>query len=189
MNIRIFGYDNAKLYNMNRTLGAITLGSHAVQNLTPKTAYKIGKHMSGGTAGMTAAESITLGVGTGLMELGLRVQRDAQKMTPVFSGNLKGGAFTAPSGTLANPTVTVTFPAEYALYVHEDMEVYHSNGEARFLAKAVAKNYGDSQRVFVKNVGNYVAKGVRGTAYGQAFGSYSGTAGAEAGATGMISGI
>ena len=38
---------------------------------------------------------------------------------------------------LIRPTVFVGLSAAYALYVHEDMEVTHQNGEAKFLLNAM----------------------------------------------------
>lgn len=58
----------------------------------------------------------------GLKEAGLMIQREAQKIVPVESGKLRSSAYTrkAMDGRLA---VEVGFSAEYALWVHENMDV------------------------------------------------------------------
>jgi len=57
----------------------------------------------------------------GLLAGGLTIQGEAQKKVPVEYGNLRGSAYTrkAQDGSLA---VEVGFTAEYAWYVHENME-------------------------------------------------------------------
>lgn len=80
---------------------------------------------------------------------GLLVQREAQLGTPVEYGNLQGSAYTQriPLG------VEVGFTAEYALFVHENMEqklkgeprpsglgTYWNPGGPKFLENAVNEN-------------------------------------------------
>lgn len=84
----------------------------------------------------------------GLKEAGLMIQREAQKMTPVETGKLRSSAYTrkAMGGGIA---VEVGFSAEYALWVHENMDVnggyprrsgigviWGPKGEPMFLEKA-----------------------------------------------------
>lgn len=95
----------------------------------------------------------------GLMKGGLRIQRDAQKLAPVLTSNLKGSAYTRragelvkldvapdpdaapdPTGSVPNKTVEVGFTAAYAAPVHEDLEATHTNGEAKFLEKSLSRN-------------------------------------------------
>lgn len=65
----------------------------------------------------------------GLLAGGLIVQREAQKNVPVEYGNLRGSAYTrrAMDNSLA---VEIGFSANYALFVHEQLEVKHA-GEPR----------------------------------------------------------
>jgi hypothetical protein len=86
----------------------------------------------------------------GLMAGGLIVQAGAQKRVPVEYGNLRGSAYTRRAQN--NPmAVEVGFGAEYALFVHENMEMkwqgkprrsklgvyWGPAGESQFLLKAV----------------------------------------------------
>src|SRR5690554_511816 len=73
----------------------------------------------------------------GLLAAGLLVQRGAQKKVPVLTGNLKGSAYTRKAGTPKQPAVEIGFTAAYAVYVHEDLEAHHENGEAKFLEKSL----------------------------------------------------
>ena len=87
---------------------------------------------------LTKQEKDTLGdIDRGLLIGGLLVQRGAQGLTPVLTGNLRSGAFTE---SVAPLHVVVGFQADYAIFVHENMEAAHSVGQAKFLEKSVVKN-------------------------------------------------
>lgn len=95
--------------------------------------------------GLTEAEkNFIAGAVRGLKRAGLLVQGDAQKLTPVDEGNLRGSAYTELVGTL---TVQVGYTAEYAPHVHEDLQARHTVGEAKFLEKSVQQNAGDVLKI------------------------------------------
>jgi len=75
----------------------------------------------------------------GLLAAGLLVQRGAQKKVPVLTGNLKGSAYTRKVSA-HEPAVEVGFTAAYAIYVHENLEAHHDNGEAKFLERSLNEN-------------------------------------------------
>lgn len=79
----------------------------------------------------------------GLFIAGLKVQRDAQKLVPVDTGNLKGSAYTTKGDT----TVTIGFTANYAIFVHENMEAHHKVGQAKFLEVALRNNQDEILRI------------------------------------------
>lgn len=98
----------------------------------------------------------------GLLAAGLIVQAEAQKRTPREYGNLAASADTQPVGN--GLTVKIIFSAEYALYVHENMErklagqprpsglgVYWNPGEPRYLANALTFKQPD----VVKTIADY----------------------------------
>ena len=67
---------------------------------------------------------------------GLLLQRESQKIVPVDTSNLKGGAFTRNIGGSGFKTdIVVGYVAGYSVYVHENMEAHHVVGEAKFLEK------------------------------------------------------
>lgn len=74
----------------------------------------------------------------GLLAGGLIIQAEAQRRTPVDTGNLKGSAYTrkAPDDGKA---VEVGFGAAYAIYVHEDLQAFHDDGEAKYLENAAVE--------------------------------------------------
>lgn len=89
----------------------------------------------------------------GLMAGGLIVQAGAQKKVPVEYGNLRGSAYTRKAQS--NPrAVEVGFGAEYAIYVHENLEMawkgrprrskvgvyWGPSGESQFLLKSIREN-------------------------------------------------
>ena len=72
----------------------------------------------------------------GLFDAGLQVQRVSQSRTPVDTSNLKGSAYTRKAGG----GVEVGYTANYAIFVHENMEARHTNGQAKFLESALRDN-------------------------------------------------
>jgi len=68
---------------------------------------------------------------------GAYLQRESMKICPVDKNNLKPGAFTRNIGGGGFKTdVIVGYVAEYAVYVHENMEARHKAGtESKFLEK------------------------------------------------------
>lgn len=75
----------------------------------------------------------------GMLAAGNQILHDAQVKTPVLTGNLKSDV----SVTVEShepPAVSVNFKASYALFVHENTEIHHRNGQAKFLESAVEDN-------------------------------------------------
>lgn len=88
----------------------------------------------------------------GLYKAGLFIQRKAQKLTPVDTGNLKGSAFTKIRYKRGKPKVIVGFSASYALRVHEDLNMRHTNGRAKFLEVAIRNNRARAMKMVKKEV-------------------------------------
>lgn len=91
----------------------------------------------------------------GLTEAGLLVRRESMIGTPVESSNLKNahygpivrteadGSLSAEIGTGTRESLGgagVNNSADYAVYVHENLEAHHKTGRARFLALALVEN-------------------------------------------------
>ena len=87
--------------------------------------------------------------------IGLKVKGDAVRLAPNDLGNLRGSAYSRIENNLGVVSALVGFSAEYALYVHEDLEMKTKgqgvkrpknrgtrwdNGESKFLEKAVIRN-------------------------------------------------
>ena len=75
----------------------------------------------------------------GMWEAALEVQALAQSLTPVKTGNLKGSAYVTVFKTAFGWIAEIGFYAAYAIWVHERVELTHTNGEAGFLRKAVER--------------------------------------------------
>lgn len=63
---------------------------------------------------------------------------DAKELTPVDLGTLRSTGHVKPL-KLSRNKITVSFgfggpSAEYALFVHEDLNAFHDNGQAKFLS-------------------------------------------------------
>ena len=82
------------------------------------------------------SQAITaIGVARGLKQGGLFLQRESQKIVPVDTTNLKGGAFTRNiGGNGFDANVIIGYVADYAVYVHENLQARHQPGkQAKYL--------------------------------------------------------
>ena len=68
---------------------------------------------------------VAAGFERGLKRAGLFLQRESQLLVPVDTGNLKGSAFTRSFYKGTATEVYVGYTAEYAVYVHENLEAAH----------------------------------------------------------------
>lgn len=111
----------------------------------------------------------------GLIEIGLKIQRDAQERVPVWLGKLKASAYTRKA--IDHPSaVEVGFTAAYAAAVHENVEMklagkprpnrkghpkgtvyWGPKGEAKFLEKAVRR----AEQGLARGLANSVKKRVK----------------------------
>ncbi len=67
---------------------------------------------------------LAAGNATGLKMAGLHLQRTSQRLVPVDYGFLKASAYTRHTGEGWNTVVTIGYTAAYALYVHENREIW-----------------------------------------------------------------
>ncbi len=104
----------------------------------------------------------------GVWEAGLMLQRQAQKLSPVVTGNLKASAYTEAWRHQMGPAVEVGFTAVYAAVVHENPRTgtlgylnpkppgkqrYSYVGAWHFLGDAVALRANDIVRIIVRRAG------------------------------------
>jgi hypothetical protein len=69
---------------------------------------------------------------------GTRVMRDSVKRTPSQTGELKASAYvTIPQASSQHPSVEIGYGSHHAVPVHEETEVAHDDGEAKFLQRAL----------------------------------------------------
>ena len=81
------------------------------------------------------------GIHNGIIAAGLYVQRMSQKIVPVDFGNLKNSSFTRHVGKGAWTRMYVGYTADYALYVHENLEARHKKGQtAKFLERPLREH-------------------------------------------------
>lgn len=73
----------------------------------------------------------------GLLVAGAIVKAESMRLTPVLTGNLKSSHFIEHNQNPDKPEVAVGTTASYGIYVHENLEAYHHNGQAKFLATAI----------------------------------------------------
>lgn len=65
------------------------------------------------------------GVARGLKKAGVHLLGKSIDIVPIDTGNLRAGAFVRSDGAGAKIVVLVGYVADYAVYVHEDMNAAH----------------------------------------------------------------
>lgn len=72
--------------------------------------------------------------GRSLLRIARSIIREAQKLVPYQSGFLHDSGYAVQIPTAAGGTrISLGFTAPYALWIHENMDLYHPNGQAKFL--------------------------------------------------------
>lgn len=71
----------------------------------------------------------------------VQILGDAQEMAPVATGFLKSSGTTEPAVMAADGGISkrIGFNAIYAVYVHEDLEAHHDDGQAKFLEESMRR--------------------------------------------------
>lgn len=85
-----------------------------------------------------AIKKLPQSVRAALYQEGLLVQKDSMRRTPVDTGVLRSTHNTelVEDGDIATKVTVGGSAAPYAHKVHEDLEAFHTVGEAKFLANA-----------------------------------------------------
>ena len=68
------------------------------------------------------------------------IKKESIRRTPVDTGHLKGSFYSRRLAYKGGPALEVGNTAEYALYVHENLENKHITGESKFLEKTIVEN-------------------------------------------------
>ena len=94
----------------------------------------------------TATKDIGLDIGRRLKTAGLFVQRESQKIVPVDLGNLHNTARTdniGGKGFKADVVVHYGTGADYAVYVHENLDARHKPGKRAKYLEAIFREKKD----------------------------------------------
>ena len=101
-------------------------------------------------------KDLYLGAYYALSEIGTLVKSESQARTPVDTGFLKASQFKqALRGTIrSGPSVRIGSPPEahYAPYVHENLEIPHRVGQAKFLEAAINDNMTRIKGIFESHI-------------------------------------
>lgn len=91
----------------------------------------------------------TLGIKKALMF----IEKEAAKRTPVDTGNLRNSFYKKTLKLInGNPAGEIGNTAEYAVYVHENLESHHRVGEAKFLESAIIENKNKILSIISENI-------------------------------------
>jgi hypothetical protein len=86
---------------------------------------------------------------------------ESKRNTPVDKGLLRAsGEVRYPAPTSTRTFASLDYTEDYAVYVHEDLTVYHPVGHAKFLEKAVNKGMRRLERDIAKAYAA-IGKGLR----------------------------
>ena len=91
-----------------------------------------------------ATAKYTKRIRRGLVLGGLHLQGKSQEIVPVQLGPLHDRAFTRDIGTAKHPDIIVGYTADYAVFVHEDLEKRHGLAFNVFYAEQIASAVGTS---------------------------------------------
>lgn len=91
-----------------------------------------------------AADKMNTGAMQGTVAGAEQVLRDSNAIVPIDSGNLRNSGKVRMEDTKNKKKAAVGYSASYAVFVHENLDANHKNGQAKFLQKAVVK---DSKKV------------------------------------------
>jgi hypothetical protein len=78
--------------------------------------------------------------GVALYKLATKVMRQSVARTPVLTGELRRSAYVTQPQPGGRPRIELGYGSEHALPVHEEVEVSHDDGEAKFLQRALDAN-------------------------------------------------
>lgn len=70
----------------------------------------------------------------------LNILKESRKRVPVETGRLRNTGYAAPPGKISNPVAQVGYDTEYAVPVHERVEVFHEVGGPLYLKSVVDKH-------------------------------------------------
>lgn len=83
----------------------------------------------------------------GVRKAGYYIFQLSQTLVPVDTGFLKASGKMKFGGSGTQFTFTIEYTAPYAIFVHEDLSVYHPNGQAKFLEAAMRQGRGYARDV------------------------------------------
>jgi len=97
-----------------------------------------------------AGPAIQRNVNNGIRKAGRFLFREAQEIVPVDEGNLRGSGFVRPIGKGSNFAVVVGYTADYAVFVHENLNAAHGAAynvkHAAEIATGAKDNRGEKQQ-------------------------------------------
>lgn len=97
-------------------------------------------------AGAIAAEKAAIACGKIIL-------KESLKLCPIDTGELRASGHIVIEGYGFDIRVTVGYSAPHAIYVHENLEVYHKYPtQAKFLSEVIRRYRGDIRRMIAQQV-------------------------------------
>ena len=91
-----------------------------------------------------ATDDYSRNIRRGLVKGGLHLQAKSQEIVPKQLGVLSASAFTRDIGNALHPDIIVGYTADYAVFVHEDLEKRHGQAFNQYYATEIANAEGTS---------------------------------------------
>jgi len=92
------------------------------------------------------------GVQRGLTKAALMLFRWSQELVPVQTGNLKASGTVRREGTGFGTIMVIAYTANYAIYVHEDLELRHGQEFNDWYGELIADPHSDKKIWFNRGV-------------------------------------
>jgi hypothetical protein len=88
----------------------------------------------------------------GVRAAGYYVFQLTQAAVPVDTGELKASGWMRFAGAGTTFTFTIGYSADHAIFVHEDLQAYHAQGQAKFVEAPVRQSRGTVNEIIVSAV-------------------------------------
>jgi hypothetical protein len=100
----------------------------------------------------TRAERKVWAFQAGVRKAGYYVFQLTQAAVPVDTGELKASGWMRFAGAGNTFTFTIGYSAPHAIYVHEDLTVYHAQGQAKFVEGPMRQARGTVNTIIVSSI-------------------------------------
>lgn len=93
-----------------------------------------------------------------LKDVGEDLLSKSRGLVPVDTGSLRDSGYSVVESGPMGPVLTVGYPKDYAVVQHEDLEFFHSKGQAKYLEQPFNENKGRFVEI-VKDAGRRALNG------------------------------
>lgn len=93
-----------------------------------------------------------------MQKAAMYIKRESQRLTPVDTGRLRRSARVTKVGKGFDVVVGVSYNTDYAVYVHERLDVFHPRGQAKFLSTVIQNQRNEITGIVLQSLREQQAK-------------------------------